>query len=177
MYLYNRNKDKIEIYSMEPNDEKIEYYKHKEIAKIPTQQRVLRFETNLENSKLISKLNRDKGLILDVPKEEIDYCKSKFLLYKFHEIRTQTLASSKLSEYYSLHDDGQNSNLIRVFEYNNKRFELEYLKYLLVLETYTRDDLNRKQSLNNVVNLTEDLYLLELLLRGKFELLNNKNIQ
>ena len=53
MYLYEREKDKINVYKMTPNDQKLAEFKKREMQAIPFNETFFRAQTNDSNRKIL----------------------------------------------------------------------------------------------------------------------------
>lgn len=177
MYLYEKDDNKIKVYSMEPNIDKIFDYKNKEISKIHLKDRTLKFVTN-KPIKNIEKTTYINNLVIDLPKKELEYNKRKFFRTEYHEMRNDRLyIINGIIEGYK-ERVSNDSNIIRVFDYDNKLHMLKYIKYLLVGQEYIKKSEDKNIfELTNVINIPESLYLLEMLCRGNFDMIRDKNVQ
>lgn len=166
MYLYDKNGDKIEVYSMIPNKDKIYKFKKDEMKKIPKNVRVLKAITN-------------SSLIFENPQPYMTYLsqyvyqKPIFFNRQYHDIVPSDFTKAiYLTELYS-RDEIKYKIPICI------DCEEEYPKYLLFTEFDYKFNLGRgnDRTLDNIICLTKDLYLLEQLLDRKLSSLKDENIK
>lgn len=174
MFLYDKNGNKIEVYSMEPNNDKIYEFKKEEIEKIPTDKRVLKATTNT-------------SLVFENPKAyrlystNFVYQKPTFFNREYHN-----LESSYSTDNY-IYDNNRINQLLNKYYKNEFKYKIplcldceeDIPKYLLFTEfdyTFNSSKFNDR-TLDNIICLTKNLYLLEKILDGKFFMLDEENIE
>ena len=164
MYLYDINKDKIDVYEMSPWSDKIAEFKKNEMEKVPFEQRVLRASTNYEHE-------------LEKNDRPISYDKLQYKTYGvwggtfYHNVVSYQMSDYEkerqaqlLNEYYTGHID---SSKIALIEKHNKEEDRdEIVKYLLLTDTYHYD--HGEYVMNDIISIPKSLYLLNLLEQGKF---------
>jgi len=171
MFLFNKDS----IFLLEPNINKIVDYKFNEISKIPVWNRSFKFATNNKNEEL-EKLANGKNLIIDLDGKSINYDKKFLFFNQYHQINEKPVWQINLDVNKYIAGDIEDSNIVRVFNYNKKINELKYIKYLLISNKYELKEKNVFE-MDSVINLPESLYLLELLLRGNIDLISDKNLK
>ena len=152
MYLYNKEVNKIEIYSFIPNYEKEKEFRESEKKLIPEDKKYIRLETNMSNYYLKKIINNKRNLIL----------------------------SEMIDPNNTIYIDGPRRNLINIYEYydNDETIEIRDNVYALINGSYVKDSNDsNKYVLNGIVNLTKKLYLLEILKKGNFDLLTDNEIK
>lgn len=170
MFLYNKDS----IFLLEPNKEKISDYRHKEMSKISVWDRSFKFVTNNKNKDL-ENLATEKNLIIDLDNKSINYNKRFLMFNQYHQTKEKHVSDIKLDVNKYIAGDIERSNIVRVFNYNKKINELKFIKYLLISKNYEKTVKNVFE-MDSVIKIPENLYLLELLLREKIDLISDKNI-
>lgn len=173
MYLYQENKNKIDIYKFDPIDDMIKEYRILEMAKIPKDERVFRAITN-SNALPLDIQNLSGGQTISF--EEIDY-KTKKVLYGgfFHSIEKYPNVNYYgcyriLEQYYNT--GYLYGRLIRVINNNVTRY------YLLTqdhYEFYYR--IKNGKKMESIINVPENLRILYYLENGLCEPLQDLDFE
>ena len=183
MYLFDRSGDNIEIYSLEPKRMDIKNYRQQEMEKIPFEQRILRIETNTKDLPFNEDFtNNPFSKPIDIDHQKLTYNNKKTIGTEYHKLGiTRGTANSidyveeKMKGYYFGNYDS--SQMVRVFRYDEHQQRLNFILYLLLNNYYHKERENSKiKYIENIINIPESLYLLELINRGQFSLLDNKDI-
>jgi len=183
MYLFDRTGDTIEIYSMKPNISQIKEFQKKEIKKIPEEHRVLQISSNAKTLPFEKKFTfESKNRPIDVENNQLTFCNKKMFGSEFHRLQTpktgdlqSEFVKEKLNAYYA--GNYNNSQIIRVFKYDDDQKRLNFILFLLLNNYYVKENkYSNIQVIKDIINIPESLYLLELLKRGQYSLLDNKDI-
>jgi len=182
MYLFDRKKDNIEIYSMVPNKDAIKKYKQQEMEQIISAHQVLEIETNAKNKPLPNTFELKKSNPpIDIAQQDIHYTKKQFMKSEYHRLQVSErckinpdFIDEKTNAFYL--GNYNNSQIIRIYNFEEDRKRLNFIRYLLLNQDYTKQGKNNKAYIKDIINIPESLYLLELLNRGQFSLLDNKDI-
>ena len=176
MYLFDRNGDNIEIYTMTPNESWIKEYKAEEMKQIPQSEQVITIETNTQP--LIDGSISPKKPI-DINVRDLNSSYGTLAGVKYHKVLEQTKTKESIADSVEAYLEGErnSSPIARIYAINEQKRKLTILRYLLLDGSYTKRRLfGAKRTLTDVLNIPESLYLLELLNRGQFDLLDNKDI-
>lgn len=173
MYLYQENKNKIDIYKFDPIEDMIKEYRLQEMAKIPKDERVFRAITNSSAAPLDIQ-NLSEGQTINF--EEINY-KTKKVLYGgfFHSI--EKYPNVNYYGYYRILEQYYNSGclygrLIRVINNN----VISY--YLLTRDHYTMyHKLKNGRKMESIINIPEKLRILYYLENGLCEPLQDLDFE
>lgn len=100
MYLYSKDDDKINVFSLNPKEDLIEQYKKEEMLKIPEEKRVLKAVTNVDINPLT---NFNHGQM--VPMSELNFNKWIWFIKCYHELKSygkneQYKAKKVLEDFY-----------------------------------------------------------------------------
>ncbi len=166
MYLYEKNGDEVEIYTATPKEREIKEYKEN-------------FKDNIigviaktnERRPIFQRLIRHTNLIVDVQYDELNHTK---------ELKTHKLVVNETSlspKYYinSKSDTFAYMPLVRIIG-NQKN---QYLLFTLPRTRYKRVDTclySDNFYLDNMILIPKELFLLELLIRERFDLLKGYDI-
>lgn len=176
MYLFDRTGDNIEIYTMTPNENWIKEYKADKMSQIPKSEQVLTIETNTKP--LIDESSSSKKPA-DINVKDLNSSYGTLTGIKYHQMLGQIKTSESIKDSVDAYIEGErnNSPLARIYAINEQKMKLTFIRYLLLDATYTKRRLfGSKRTQIDVLNIPESLYLLELLSRGQFDLLDNKDI-
>ncbi len=169
MYLYNDNKNKIDIYKFEPIEDMIMEYRVQEMTKLPREERIYKAVTNstgfpLERNNL---LNVDRLSI-----EEINYPEGRKKFNRFyHKIEKYTNFNdygyyNTLTDYYT--SGCTYGRLIEVVYGDSiKNFLLPSAHYLRCRDEY---------QMESIINIPEKLKVLHYLETGNFDCIADSNI-
>lgn len=175
MYLYQRNNDDLEIYKIKTTRRLCDY-KKEEMSKIPLEMRVMDVETN-DFSK-----NRTN---LENAEERIDYYK---FVYDYYDSDFHTSDYSRVNRINNYSNSNEIKEIRKVLDnyYFQKktsgkvlevtRSNDEYINYLLLTKPYYAH-YNRESYVSDIICLPKSLYLLELFLQERFDLLNDDDIK
>ena len=164
MYLYEKNGDKVEIYLATPKEREIKEYKEN-------------FKDNIigviaktnERRPIFQKLIRRTNLIVDVPYDELNHTKD----LKTHKLVVNETSLSPKYYINSKSDTFACMPLVRIIDKN------QYLLFTLPRTRYKRVDTclySDNFYLDNIILIPRKLFLLELLIRERFDLLEGYDI-
>lgn len=170
MYLFDKNKETVFIYEANLNQDVAFRFRKAEMEKIDDAS-CFKFETSKIHKDLERVLDRNKNQVIDVPISQLEY--DRRFLGGYHTIKTEEDDKKYLNQYYK--GTYNDANIIRVHDYNSKRFSLSVIKYLLVNKKYHKH-LNGDAFLEGVISIPQNLYFFELLQKGKFEYLDSADI-
>jgi len=156
MYLYDKKKNKIDIYNLTSNDKKIYEYRIKQMKKIPRNEILLRCFTNEKNDiHEVFKIYENQLDTKIIPIEKVDGF--------YHKLEPDSLASrSLIDSYYK--GELKDKKIAKVQD-------LKKIRYLLLTKTeYTY--YNSKKVLDGIIEIPESLYLLSLIENEKFSLID-----
>lgn len=176
MYLYNKEGNKIEVYSFIPNYDKEKEFRESEKKLIPEDKKYIRLETNMPNYNLKKVINSERDLILSESIDKIDFTIKKNSKYFYGKMCFEKIIDPNSMIYFG----GPRKNLICIYDYydNGKIVEIRDYLYGLINGSYVKDKKDpNKYVLNGIVNLTKKLYLLEILKKGKLDLLTDNEIK
>lgn len=175
MYLYQRKNDDLEIIKIKATRRLCDY-KKEEMNKIPFEMRVMDVETNDFSKKSTNLENAEDSIgyyrfVYD--NYDSDFHTSEFSrIYRLDEFSNSNeikCCKKILDEYYH-----QKKSSSKVLEVTHSRDE--YINYLLLTrEHYTHS--SRESCMENIICLPKSLYLLELFLQEKFDLLTDEEIK
>jgi len=183
MYLFDRSGDNIDIYTMDPIFKGIKEYKKQEMEKIPFEHRILRIETNAKDLPFNKKFPLQPNTHpIDIENSKLTYSNKKVIGSEYHKLGVTPGAPSnldfveeKMKEYYFGNYNA--SQMVRVYKFEENKKRLNFVLYLLLNNYYIKEKENSNvQYIENIINIPESLYLLELLSRGQYSLLDNKDI-
>lgn len=174
MYLYQRKNNDLEIIKIKAS-KKIGEYKETEMSKIPFEMRVMDIETNDFSKKSDNLENAEDSI--SYYKFVYDHYDSDFHTSEYSRIyRLDKFSSSTeiknckkvLDKYY--HQKKSNGKVLEVINSSD-----EYINYLLLTEPHYSHS-SRESLMENIICLPKSLYLLELFIQEKFDLLTNDDI-
>lgn len=182
MYLYDRKNDTIEIYSMQENINALKAYQTQEMQAIPMAHRVLEIETNTLNVPFSREFPLQKNTEpIDIKNTEIHFTKKKIIGSEYHRLKVanrsleEQIMDTKVKDYYF--GNYNLSQMVRVYKFEQSNQRLSIAFYLLLNGYYDSEKGSGNiRYIRNIINIPESLYLLELLRRGHFSLLDNKDI-
>lgn len=172
MYLYDKNDDKIEIYSLNPDCVKVNNYKREQMEEIPLDKRIvkaltndIRYLENVNNRVNYSRLNYEySGLWED-----------SF----YHELKAYGMTNDEKSRQAGLLEKYYTKNDL----FGNKVLEVSFsldkdINYLLLTKSYYERKIKENDDyvMDNIINIPKSLYLYELFNRGNFELIDNESL-
>lgn len=175
MNLYDKKGNKIVVYSMQPNKKKIYEFKKWQIQTIPIEKRILKAVTN---STPVFQIYDNYASV----KESEVYNKASFLKRKYHDLVEYPATSSEMKRQNEILEVYYNKitspfRINKVISDNEINKKLEIIHYLLITERYFHDNrASKKKTMNNIISLTKDLYLLEMLLNNKTYFINKEDI-
>lgn len=180
MYLYDKNDDKIEVYSMEPNKEKIYKFKKDQMESMPVDERILKAVTN--GRPVLEKFYSDYECVYY---NHVYYERKEIFKKVFHNLTPYILTNNELirqekilEKYYQYPNAFLGEKLITLEMYINAN-QYKAIKYLLLTKR-NYDYTNGKSDfkiMDDIILLNKKLYLLELILRGEFERINKEEIE
>lgn len=174
MYIYNINKNTLEVYKLKANLADIIKYKKEQMKQIEEDKQILYVETysgifgeTILFEEYINSSNQDPISIEEANKEKPDRVgKYHKLLYSNpNSIERQTL----LEEYYS--GKLTNCNVIKIKDVNK-------IRYLLLKNSKYEKSTTKHtcKILKEIIEIPKSLYLLQLLEQGQFQLLEEVDI-
>lgn len=172
MYLYDKNGDKIEVYSMEPNMEKIYNFRKKEIEQIPENERVL---------KMISNQFMDWAMFYTgiINTSRIDYHEKSIFSKYYCNLMQYNMTDEERERQNKLLEDYYKSNYfyykIKVNKDYDKIKGLQTIKRLLMDNVCVSEKRNR-HAINDIISVPESILLLEILLSQDIHLIENDDI-
>ncbi len=161
MFLYENNGEFIDVYKLEPKLEEIKNYKKKEMEMISSGERlwgafatrdgkkILENDTDFINSRELGNVNYD----------HFDDCGHIFF----------TCSSASNKRILNLYYDTDCS--FRFYKIDGD----DDIKYILLFRNLYFPK-NTGYDMNGIINVPESLYLLEVLLQGRFNLIGNKDV-
>ena len=176
MYLFERNdndNNRIDVYTMTPNAERIASFKKAEMEQIPAQERVYKTTCDLDFTYF---RNAKIG----------DYYQDDYLNYSdsgiyggrfFHSISTYPINDDEIVKQNKLLDDYYKSEfkdkpIVCTFKIELARYKV--LKYLLLTQSYNKFGYQDYYTMDNIILVPRTLYLLQLLEQEKIELLSKE---
>lgn len=163
MYLYEKNKDKLYIYTFLSDSNKMYEYRVEQMEQIQKDKRIFRGITGIgiENYEIF-KLYENKFDIEIIPIENVNG--------SYHRLESVILGDKSREFLYSNYYFGNlNDNKIaRVYDLNK-------LRYFLLINSQYRYDFDKK-ILDGILEIPESLYLLSLIEKEKFSLIKDKDI-
>ncbi|MBQ8193164.1 MAG: hypothetical protein IJZ46_03735 [Bacilli bacterium] len=164
MFLYENNKEFIDIYKLEPKLEEISKYKKSEVDKIPEEERMWRAITS--GNKLLEGEN-DIIDYYDLNRTIITFYEKSFQY--FMKSNNKTKNSELLNSYYTSNSPHK---LFKVKNYDK-------CKYIILLQNEYENILNhdREYVMDGIMSVTKSLYLLEALLNRRFDLIGDNDIE
>ncbi len=208
MYLYEKRKEEIYIYGLNPNYEKISSYKKDELENFDTSFFVAEADAKSPN-KILENNDEINFRDLNIKNSSINsmFINSSVVAYdnKFHSFRKDTINKSVLNNFYlGIYDDNKivtiyRENITPQFEsdildisrfsgygiegfINNKRMvttycnEKQIVHYLLITNRYEPQKLSSHVVMKNIISIPKSLYLLQLLIQGKFKKIDSNEI-
>jgi len=172
MYLYDKKEKSLDVYSFDANQWVMFEYRERQMLQIPEKNRVLVAEAyshDVGESPLFEfYANRFDETIIPM-----EYANSKRDELRYHFLRTGKTSKRNreilLDSYYFGHLSDR--NVARLQDINKLRY------FLLNKTTYSAELYNNRiKKLENIIELPESLYLLQMLEQGKFSLIGDKNI-
>lgn len=176
MYLYNKEGNKIEIYSFIPNYDKEKEFRESEKKLIPEDKKYIRLETNMSNYYLKKIINNKRNLILSEMIDNVNFTIKK----GFKNHYSKMYFDKMIDPNNTIYIDGPRRNLINIYDYydNDETMGNRDNVYALINGSYVKDSNDsNKYVLSGIVNLTKKLYLLEILKKGNFDLLTDNEIK
>lgn len=167
MYLYDRKGSNIEVYSIEPNEEKINKYRKKQMEKIPENERIL----NLRSKKHLFLYNAVTNMTSDI-------CNPKKTLFNKPDIELVQGDIPKHEQEWILDEYcnyGAYINKIIINKYSDEKVKSETIKRLLTTDNESSFDNNGY--FLRVISVPEELFLLEMLLDKDFDEIQDKDIK
>lgn len=193
MYIFDKNGENIDIYSITPNQEKFEKYKRDCITEqIPLGERVWGIETNINKNIINTSQNYNKfGTLnpIDFFKDTIDFQNRKLLNNTYHKLikeyipkneeTNENYLSNVLTQY--INTVSIRRQLMRVFRHNEKYNEIKVDKYFVLplrsefwtLYTTQNNGSTQIKYIDGIVSIPKDLYMLELINQGYYELIDD----
>lgn len=174
MYLYQMKDENVEIYKI-VSTRRLCSYKESEMDKIPFEMRVMDVVTNdfseggdnLENAEGSIRYSKFVYNYVDRDFNSCDYSKF-YRIDKYSNSKEIKEAQKVVSDYSS-----QKKSMGKVLEVKSSKDE--YIKYLLLTKAcYTHH--GRESYMRDIICLPKSLYLLELFLQQKFDLLADEDI-
>ena len=170
MFLYSKNGSKIEVFDMKPDMKKVTDYKKEQIANAfgAGGRIITAFSTDskiLENP--VEEIN-----LKDVENEECDYMGR--CSYSRLEREESSLQTHKLLEKYYKNEYSSN-NIKRIVD-RNFYGKLHTLRYLLLTEPRYTSARFTGYCMENIIELNQSLFYLQLLEQGSFNRLVDKDI-
>lgn len=170
MFLYNKSGSKIEVFDMRPDMKKVTNYKREQIANTfgAGGRIITAFSTDdkiLENP--VEEIN-----LKDVENETHDYmggCSYSRLKQEESSVQTHKL----LEKYYT---NEYSSNIIKRIISRDSCGKLYTLRYLLLTETRYTSARFTGYCMENIIELNQSLFYLQLLEQGNFDRLVDKDI-
>jgi len=187
MYIFNENGKNVEVYSMEPNKERVEEYKRNQIKDmikrgIPI---VYGIETNLEKNILEYTLRTESNNFhiyepLDIPTKDINFEYRSLFFKKYHHlianyigpniIDKQSYIEGFINSYIA--NVQNNLPLVRTFNYNDERKKHDFDKHLIFRSGLDYQKADGHIYISNIISLTKPLYIFELLHQGHYDLID-----
>lgn len=172
MFLYDKKENSIDVYSFDENKESMTEYRKSKMLEIPERDRVVVAESyNYDMGESpVFEFYAKKFDTTIIPMKYVNF-KNGSLSYHFLKTGKTSKRNKKilLDSYYfgNLSD----RNVARIQDLNK-------LRYFLLSKTVYSAQLydNRFKKLEDIIELPESLYLLQMLEQGKFSLLKNKDI-
>lgn len=167
MFLYDRNGNNINVYSMEPNHLKLMKYRHSEMKRVLAKSRLYYARTNgegmlgsTEEPIFMSQVNKGS-------RYRSEYTYHELAHYKMSS--EQRLKEDKLLErFYKGEFTSRKIVRIKDFDKNDKR-RWNIKMYLLLTDYYyLKSSFNRIKEMHGIIAVTKSLYLLSLLEKGEF---------
>ena len=171
MLIYDKKDDKVLIYEMKGDSEKIKRYKKGVISRNKVQDLFCSLKTNS------SRAAKDFDILEEVSFATIDHDYYDPLgPNDYSELRVIEIRKDILERYFYGEYDGILP--VSVYSYDDK-FNKEYIHRFLKTEELEEKNVNflRSWEFNNLIDLPRELYLLQLLLLGKYDRVVSENIR
>ena len=172
MYLFDKKDNKVEVYSMEPNMEKIYDFRKKEMEQIPEDERVL---------KMVSNKYMDWSMFYSgvINTSRIDF-REKGIFNKYYcNLIQYNMTNEERERQNKLLEDYYKSSYfyykIRINKEYDKIKGLQTIKRLLMDNVCISEKRNR-HAINDIISVPESILLLEILLSQDIHLLENEDI-
>lgn len=163
MYLYDKTKEIIDVYTMISNNQKAAEFKKNEIeSSIPFEERILRASTND-----IKELENIVQPILWSKLQQENMCGENF----WHKVASYQMSGEEkirqanlLKGYYN--GEFTDKSIALIEDYNKENSKFEIIKYFLLTKSY--NEINGQYIMNDIISLPKSLYFLQMLEQGKF---------
>lgn len=177
-FLIVEKKGNINIFQIIPYKQKILEYRKKEMNNYSNELKLKYLQTNTVEPilKLLKEDQLFDSSISFANYNYQDYCFSTLLMCPIDEYTSQILKELQ-NKYYN--NRFNNNHLCMLFhhkliEYKSKKIETDHL---LITQEYDKNNSQSIKEVRNILSLPEKLYTLELLLRGKYDLLIDRNYE
>lgn len=195
MYLYEKKDNKMYVYELEPNYDKVRAYQKKEMNDNPATFFKAEADASTPN-KILEKNDFIDIKDLNVPNTNpIMFSSVNAYNNRFHSFKTDSINESILNCYLvgaydenrvvAVYKNGTSrfDNFLNMMDVrgigiegniNNKSFiyncdnEKSMVYYLLITSSYEREPFSSHVCMSNIVSIPQSLYLLQLLLQGRF---------
>ena len=183
MYLFEQNGEKrIKVYTLETNAERVKEYRREQLRQIKDNH-IYGIKTNMNEP--IIKDNKAKNSFgisepLVFSKSDIDFSDRGLFGHYYHKMIPNLKPKNSICtdleyalnhcDWYVKHYDDSHfsKQLIRTFEYVNGEIQFEYL-LCTDLNYHKKHEFSFQKYMKDMLVITKDLYLLELLNQGHYE--------
>lgn len=169
MFLYDRTDNTIDIYEFLANFDDLKQYRKEQIEKILEDERILKARSRVANygdSHLLENLQNNSI----IPEEQL----TKDGIKEFHYL--DTVNNSELSELTLLKFFNGSYDDKKIFRIKKSNNDLDYLLLTIDIYNSTLDDAN-EAVMPNIIKLNKELYLLQMLQQGNYEIIQNEDIK
>lgn len=208
MFLYEKWKEEIYIYELNPNYEKVSSYKKRELENFDTAFFVAEADAKSPN-KIFENNDEINFRDLNIKNSPINsmLMHSGVVAYdnKFHSFRKDIIDNLVLNNFYlGMYDNKEvvtvykenitpqfESNILDIGRFrgygiegfiNNEKMvttysnEKQIIHYLLITNQYELESLSSHAVMKNIISIPKSLYLLQLLIQGKFMKIDSNEI-
>lgn len=184
MYLYDKNGDRIDVYSLVPNKERIYNYRKECMELVPSEERLFKAVG-------INYLALDYGRPIDfngykvervkyLPENKVNK-KWSFFTRGYHSLSTYEMVGYEYARQKHIIEGYCLGNIVGnkivAITSENVSSSLEYLRYLLI-SSYYYVGYNQESVLNNIISIPKELFLLEwCLFGGSFDSLSDEEFR
>lgn len=173
MYLYDKTKRTIDVYTMTSNNQKSADFKKSEMQKsIPAEERILKASTNDEKE-------------LENIGQPISWSRLQraaagaFVETFWHNVNSYQMSDEEKIRQAKLLNNYYNGNFIDkpvalIEDYNKETSRFEIIKYFLLTKSYAEN--NQEYIMDDIISVPESLYYLQLLEQGMFHKIADEDI-
>ena len=177
MYLCENTNDNILVYLMDPNFSKIKEYRKNQII---NNQKIYKVVSNDKNAPFNLKDLKSRPFT-DFSLDDVCY-KKRGLIRRSHDIieidYDLCLPSYTIDPIQSYYTGGyEDAALVRIYKKSDTLKQVEFVRHLLINRDYTyENEHSNSKYIENIVGITDEAFVLELLKRGHFSATGNADI-